>query len=230
MHRWPLSLTDFFVVAVQIPAGSSAAYMGESKISKFQNPQAGNFVSLTVESLPGSLSPTPKFHIFASMKILMVCLGNICRSPLAEGILQYHVKQRGLNWIVDSAGTNGYHVGEAPHRLSQKVALMNGIDISHQRCRKFSKNDLLQYDKIYAMAQEVIEEMEWIAGKNNLGGKVDLLMNELFPGKNIDVPDPWYGPEPGYHEVYRMIDQACEQIILKYSGNSPRTLSQPLSR
>jgi protein-tyrosine phosphatase len=152
------------------------------------------------------------------MKILMVCLGNICRSPLAEGILQHRVIQSGLNWTVSSAGTNGYHIGEAPHFLSQKVARINGIDISHQRCRKFRPEDLVTYDKVYAMAQDVVEEMEMIAGKIINTPKVDLLMNELYPGENMDVPDPWYGPEPGYHEVFRMIDEACTEIIRKYSG------------
>ena len=155
--------------------------------------------------------------IFASMKILMVCLGNICRSPLAEGVLQHKSRQAGLLWTVDSAGTNGYHVGEAPHRLSQKVALLNGIDISHQRARSFSGRDFQEYDKIYAMAGDVMADMRYLAKKDYLAEKVDLLLNELHPGRNMDVPDPWYGAEPGYHEVYRMIDQACDQIISKYA-------------
>ena len=92
----------------------------------------------------------------------MVCLGNICRSPLAEGILQEKIKKAGLNWEVDSAGTNGYHVGEQPHYLSQKVAKLKGIDISCQRCRRFVKEDFKRFDKIYAMAGDVIEEMKWI--------------------------------------------------------------------
>ena len=81
----------------------------------------------------------------------MVCLGNICRSPLAEGILQDKVDRAGLKWIVDSAGTAGYHIGEAPHHLSQKVAKLNGLDISKQKGRKFKKEDILFYDKIYVM-------------------------------------------------------------------------------
>jgi protein-tyrosine phosphatase len=164
------------------------------------------------------------------MKILMVCLGNICRSPLAEGILQYKTDLSGLGWAVSSAGTNGYHIGEPPHHLSQKVARMNGIDISHQRCRKFSVGDLLAFDKIYAMSKDVLEEMEWIASKKIAPGKVDLLMNELYPGENIDVPDPWYGPEPGYHEVYRMIEQACDQVILKYSDSREPAQKNPSPR
>lgn len=150
------------------------------------------------------------------MKILMVCLGNICRSPLAEGILQEKAFKAGLHWGVESAGTNGYHNGEAPHHLSQKVALKNGIDISRQRSRAFSIKDFEVYDKIYAMAGDVIEDMKRIAGRKFNAAKVDLLMNELHPGKDLDVPDPWYGAEPGYHEVYKMIDRACDAIIEKH--------------
>ena len=149
------------------------------------------------------------------MKILMVCLGNICRSPLAEGILKDKAWKAGLQWSIESAGTNGFHVGEAPHRLSQKVALQHGIDISQQRARQFVAADFDRFDKIYAMAEEVVDEMKWIAKDKYDGTKVDLLMNEVYPGKNKDVPDPWYGPEPGYHEVYKMIDQACDKIIEK---------------
>lgn len=151
------------------------------------------------------------------MKILMVCLGNICRSPLAEGILQHKADAAGLDWQVDSAGTNGYHTGEAPHPLSQKVARHNGLDISRQRARRFSAADFHHYDKIYAMAGDVVDEMRRIAGRQFDPAKVDLLMNEAFPGSNRDVPDPWYGPEPGYHEVYKMIDTAADRIIARYT-------------
>jgi len=147
------------------------------------------------------------------MKILMVCLGNICRSPLAEGILQDKAWKAGLNWSVESAGTNGYHIGKAPHHLSQKVALIHGIDISQQCSRKFTAEDFDRFDKIYAMAADVIDEIKQIAKNKYDARKVDLLMNELYPGKNRDVPDPWYGPEPGYHSVYDMIDEACDKII-----------------
>lgn len=150
------------------------------------------------------------------MKILMVCLGNICRSPLAEGILQDKTFKAGLTWSIESAGTNSYHTGEPPHPLSQKVAKMNGIDISRQRARRFTAADFDVYDKIYALAQDVMDDMKRIAGKRFDPSKVDLLMNELYPGKNMDVPDPWYGPEKGYHEVYALIDKACDSIIEKY--------------
>jgi len=154
------------------------------------------------------------------MNILMVCLGNICRSPLAQGILQHKAREAGLNWKVDSAGTNGYHLGEAPHHLSQKVARLNGIDISKQKARQFISADLQQFDKIYAMAGDVISEMKWIAGNKYSPEKVDLLLNELYPGRNRDVPDPWYGPEPGYHDVYELINKACDKIIEKYKSDT----------
>jgi len=153
------------------------------------------------------------------MKILMVCLGNICRSPLAEGILQHKAWQAGLKWSVESAGTNGYYTGEAPHHFSQKVARLNGIDISKQRSRSFVAEDFENYDKIYAMAEDVIEEIKRIAKNKYDKEKIELFLNELFPGKNIDVPDPWYGPEPGYHQVFKMIDEACDAIVKKASLN-----------
>ena len=155
------------------------------------------------------------------MKILMVCLGNICRSPLAEGLLQDKAWKAGLKWNVESAGTNGYHIGEAPHPLSQKVARMNGIDISKQRSRSFVAEDFDRFDKIYAMSDDVIDEMRRIAKKSFDEKKVDLLLNELFPGQNVDVPDPWYGPEPGFHHAFKMIDDACNAIIKKYALQSP---------
>ncbi|HEX7905012.1 MAG TPA: low molecular weight protein-tyrosine-phosphatase [Chitinophagaceae bacterium] len=153
------------------------------------------------------------------MKILMVCLGNICRSPLAEGILQQKAFEAGLAWSVDSAGTNSYHTGEAPHPLSQKVAKLNGIDISQQRARRFMAADFEVYDKIYALADDVMDDMKRIAKNKFDPSKTDLLMNELYPGKNMNVPDPWYGTEPGYHEVYKMLDKVCDAIIKKASPN-----------
>ncbi|MET0394793.1 MAG: low molecular weight protein-tyrosine-phosphatase [Chitinophagaceae bacterium] len=161
------------------------------------------------------------------MKILMVCLGNICRSPLAEGILKHKAAQAGLDWTIESAGTNGYHTGEAPHPLSQKVARLNGIDICAQRARRFSAADFGHYDKIYALAEDVLDEMRRMAGSRFDAQKADLLMNELYPGQNRDVPDPWYGPEPGYHEVYQLIDQACDRIIEKYSREAQAPAINP---
>lgn len=151
----------------------------------------------------------------------MVCLGNICRSPLAEGIMQEKARQAGLNWVVDSAGTYKNHVGEAPHALSQKVASMNGIDISRQRSRHLQASDIEQFDMIYAMAADVMEGIRSIYGAPLPEGKVQLFLEELYPGENRDVPDPWYGPEPGYHEVFQMIEQTCDAIIAKHLTLQP---------
>ncbi len=147
----------------------------------------------------------------------MVCLGNICRSPLAEGILQQKAAEAGLNWNVESAGTNSYHTGEPPHPLSQKVAQLKGIDISTQRARRFKALDFDRYDKIYALAADVLDDIRQIAGNKFDSSKAILLMDELHPGKNMDVPDPYYGEEPGYHEVFDMIDEVCNVIVEKYS-------------
>ena len=149
------------------------------------------------------------------MKILMVCLGNICRSPLAEGILQDKATKAGLNWRIESAGTENYHIGEPPHPLSQKVAKCYGLDISRQRARRFKADDFRDYDKIYALSNDVLDELKRMTRDQFDGSKVDLLLNELYPGKNMDVPDPWYGPEPGYHEAYKLIEAACDAIIEK---------------
>lgn len=149
------------------------------------------------------------------MKILMVCLGNICRSPLAEGILQHKASESGLNWQVESAGTESYHIGKPPHHLSQKVAKLNGINICDQRARRFVKEDFDRYDKIYAMSEDVLAEIKHMAREKFDPLKIDLLLNEIYPGEKLSVPDPWYGMEPGYHEVYKIIEEACEIIIQK---------------
>ena len=163
------------------------------------------------------------------MKILMVCLGNICRSPLVEGILQGKAFKAGLTWCIESAGTNRYHTGEPPHPLSQKVARLNGIDISQQRARRFTAADFEMYDKIYALAEDVLDEMRSIGKDKFDTSKTDLLMNELYPGKNMDVPDPYYGPEEGYHKVYKMIDLVSDKIIEKYTPTPKGALQETIN-
>lgn len=149
------------------------------------------------------------------MKILMVCLGNICRSPIAEGVLRHMVSEHGLDWVVESAGTNSYHTGEAPHKFSQKVCLQHGIDISRQLAAKFTAADLAEYDKIYAFASDVLTDIRKIAKGADISN-VDYFLNELHPGKNESVPDPWYGNEDGYLPVYQLIEKTCKAIIEKY--------------
>jgi len=143
----------------------------------------------------------------------MVCLGNICRSPIAEGILQDRAWRAGLPWTVESAGTNGYHDGEPPHPLSRKVALLNGIDIAGQRSRRFRADDFDRFDRIYAMAGDVLHEMRRIAGRRFDPARTDLLLNILHPGKDLDVPDPWGGPEADYHRVFHLMDEACTRLV-----------------
>jgi protein-tyrosine phosphatase len=152
------------------------------------------------------------------MRVLMVCLGNICRSPLAEGILQHQARTEGLDIQVDSAGTAAYHIGEPPHVLSQKVARMSGINIGAHRGRQFRKEDMDHYDRIYVMDSENYNEVRRISGNKWDPRKVDLLLNELYPEENRSVPDPWFGEEEGYHKVYRMLDLASRNIIKKYSA------------
>jgi protein-tyrosine phosphatase len=150
------------------------------------------------------------------MKILMVCLGNICRSPLAEGILRYKAAAAGLDWQIDSAGTAGYHVGKQPHELSQKVALLNGVDISGQQCRQFEAGDLAAYDKIFVMDLENLAEVKRIGAAAQDETKVSLILDHLYPGQNKEVPDPWYGTEKDYHFVFEMLSGVCDKIIEDY--------------
>ena len=153
------------------------------------------------------------------MKFLMVCLGNICRSPLAEGILQHKAQEAGLHWQVESAGTGSWHIGSSPHPLSQRVAEINGIDISGQRCRQFQKEDILQFDFIYVMDENNYDDVRAMSREFWNESKVDLLMNELYPGENRSVPDPYLGTEKDYHKVFDLIDKACDKIIEKASLN-----------
>lgn len=150
----------------------------------------------------------------------MVCLGNICRSPIAEGVLRAKAKAAGLDWQIDSAGTNRYHIGEAPHRFSQKVCRQNGIDISGQRARRLTPSDFEEYDILYALAQDVYDDMYAIGGRNAPMDKVRFLLEELHIDGSRDVPDPWYGDESGYLPVFQLIEEACDAIIRKYGNRS----------
>lgn len=151
------------------------------------------------------------------MKILMVCIGNICRSPMAEGILKKKAQGRGLNWKVDSAATEAYHLGSPPHPLSMKVCALNEIDISGQRARQVGPGDLDAYDKVYVMARDVYETMRQRMGGHPQWNKVQYFLQELEPDAPRDVPDPWYGEEDGYHEVFELIHRGCEAILSRYA-------------
>ncbi|TLP81259.1 low molecular weight protein-tyrosine-phosphatase [Maribacter sp. ACAM166] len=146
------------------------------------------------------------------MNILMVCLGNICRSPLAEGILKHKVDS--AHTYVDSAGTAGYHVGYPPDSRSIKVAQENGIDISQQRCRKFTVCDFDSFDLIYAMDKSNYSNIIGLARNKKDSEKVTLLLSEINV-KNKEVPDPYYDSEDGFEKVFQMIDKACDVIAAR---------------
>lgn len=146
-------------------------------------------------------------------KILMVCLGNICRSPLAEGILKHKVNPEKI--FVDSAGTAGYHVGEKPDPRSVAIAEHYHINISDQRCRQFKVSDFDAFDHIYVMDKSNYHNVLKLARNNEDKSKVDLILNAISPGKNMEVPDPYYGGDQGFDNVFRMLDMACDIIAGK---------------
>lgn len=146
-------------------------------------------------------------------KILMVCLGNICRSTLAEGILKSKLSSE--SFVVDSAGTAGYHVGELPDERSIEVARKYGIDITNQRSRKFTKADFDKFDMIFAMDQNNYADIVALSENEEQHEKVKMILNELYPDENRSVPDPYYGGDQGFENVYKMLDEACEIIASK---------------
>lgn len=144
------------------------------------------------------------------MKILMVCLGNICRSPLAEGILKNKVKQHKLDWQVDSAGTGAYHVGQQPDPRSQAVAKKYGLDISIQRARQFTALDLDEFDLVFAMDRSNQRNILALATTQEQREKVHLIL-EFTGASEHNVPDP-YWDDDGFEQVYQMLDQACSLL------------------
>jgi protein-tyrosine phosphatase len=151
------------------------------------------------------------------MKILMVCLGNICRSPLAEGIMKEKVRKNGLNWKIDSAGTGSWHVGELPDPRSILKAKENGIDITDQSARQFRKSDLDSFDLILAMDSSNYNDIKRLSTNEVQSQKVQLIMNFVKPGFNQNVPDP-YWDDDGFEKVFQMLDLACDKIIEKYTS------------
>ncbi|PKD19543.1 protein tyrosine phosphatase [Salegentibacter salarius] len=140
----------------------------------------------------------------------MVCLGNICRSPLAEGILKSKVDQSQV--FVDSAGTGDYHIDDSPDPRSIAIAKKNNLDITYQRGRQFQAEDFDRFDRIYVMDNQNFKDVISLARNDDDRAKVQLILDVIFPAENVDVPDPYFGSEHGFENVYQMLDEACEKI------------------
>lgn len=147
------------------------------------------------------------------VKVLMVCLGNICRSPLAEGILASKLSKE--NFIVDSAGTGSWHVGHSPDKRSIAVAKKNGLNIQNQKGRQFTTSDFTDFDYIYVMDSSNYNDVIKLAKTEEHKNKVRLILNELFPDENVDVPDPYFGATNGFENVYQMLNEVTDIIAKK---------------
>ena len=147
-------------------------------------------------------------------RILMVCLGNICRSPLAEGILRSKLPSE--KYIVDSAGTGNYHVGSLPDKRSIEVAKKYGLDITNQKGRQFSTRDFDAFDLIYVMDNSNYENVVKLARNENDIAKVKLILDEVYPNQQYDVPDPYHDSAQGFENVFKMLDEATDNITEKF--------------
>ncbi|MBA2611106.1 MAG: low molecular weight phosphotyrosine protein phosphatase [Bacteroidetes bacterium] len=151
-------------------------------------------------------------------KILFVCLGNICRSPLAEGIMLHLKTKKNLQVEIDSAGTSNYHIGEAPDKRTIANAKKNGVDLSFLRARQFSETDLDTFNFIYVMDQSNLKNVLALAKHPYQKEKVSLFLNAVYPGKDLEVPDPYYGTEQTFEEVFQLVYKACEQLSGEFSS------------
>lgn len=146
-------------------------------------------------------------------KILMVCLGNICRSPMAEGILRHLAEQRDINLLIDSCGTTDYHTGHAPDERAIDTLQKRAIDISSLRARKFSERDFYHYDEIFVMDASNYNAVCLQTSNGELREKVKFILDESNPGMHAAVPDPYYGGKEGFEQVANLLENACKKII-----------------
>jgi len=144
----------------------------------------------------------------------MVCLGNICRSPLAEGILRDKTNKLGIPIFIDSAGTSNYHTGEHPDKRTIANALKNGVDVSKLKARQFKVSDFDDFDRIFVMDSSNYANIIELARNKNDIEKVELILNRIHPKSNMAVPDPYFGGEEGFQTVFDLLDKACEKIAI----------------
>ena len=149
----------------------------------------------------------------------MVCLGNICRSPLADGLLRRKVTESKLDVTVDSAGTSAYHEGERPDRRMLETSKRRGTPIDFLRSRPFSALDFETFDVIYVMDQSNLQNVLKLAANDAQKAKVKLILNEVDPDAHDEVPDPYFGGSEGFEHVYDLLDQATDNIIEKIKNN-----------
>ena len=147
------------------------------------------------------------------VKILMVCLGNICRSPLAEGILSSKLDLQ--KYVVSSAGTANYHEGKSPDPRSVAVAKKYGIDISDQKAAQFTRECFSNFDFIYVMDRENYKNVLKLSTSVEERSKVKLILNEVVPNSDSEVPDPYYGGDQGFEKVFQLLDEACNTIATR---------------
>ncbi len=152
----------------------------------------------------------------------MVCLGNICRSPIADGLLRRKVKENNLNIFVDSAGTAAYHIGKTPDKRMCETARKNGTNIDNLSARQFSTQDFDDFDIIYAMDESNRQNIVSLARNNFDRKKVRLILDELVSGSNLSVPDPYYGTLADFNEVYELVDKVTSVIVTKIKNGEIR--------
>lgn len=146
------------------------------------------------------------------MRILFVCLGNICRSPTADGIMRQIVKEKGLDWTIDSAGTGDWHIGKAPDKRAITTAKAYGVDLSPLRARQFSRKDFETYDRIFALDLQNEKDILNLASSAEERSKVQLFLEAAYEGRREGVTDPWYEEEL-FEDVFLEIREACERLV-----------------
>lgn len=147
------------------------------------------------------------------MKVLMVCLGNICRSPMAEGVLRHLANERNIDLEIDSCGTAGYHIGEGPDHRAVATMRNKGIDISDLRARQFRVSDFGDFDLILPMDASNLSDVLALASSQEDEDKVKMMLEYAFPNESKAVPDPYYGGDDGFEHVYRLLDESCSILL-----------------